>query len=145
VSKHGSLDLSQSADGGVYYVNPHDFESLALAAGEAKLYICRIDLTACKDKTDLLHRLAKALHLPSTFGFNWDALLDSLRDLGWLLGDGHALLIDHANDLRRAAAGDFETMIGILSDAANFAATQNRPFFAFLSLPDKVIKHTSRI
>ena len=70
---------------------------------------------------------------------NWDALVDSLRDLGWLHGVGHALLLDHANDLRQAAAKDFDTLLGILHDAASFAIGQNRPFFAFLSLPEHPI------
>jgi len=135
MSAEGALDLTHADDGGVYFVDAADFEALATAARQGKLYVCRADLEGCHDKSELLKRLAMALKLPSGFGQNWDALVDSLRDLGWLHGTGHALLLDHANDLRQAAAKDFDTLLGILHEAANFAIGQNRPFFAFLSLP----------
>jgi RNAse (barnase) inhibitor barstar len=139
MSAEGALDLTHADDGGVYFVDAADFEALATAAKQGKLYVCRADLEGCHDKSELLKRLAMALKLPSGFGQNWDALVDSLRDLGWLHGTGHALLLDHANDLRQAAAKDFDTLLGILHEAANFAIGQNRPFFAFLSLPEHPI------
>jgi RNAse (barnase) inhibitor barstar len=139
MSAEGSLDLTHADDGGVYFVEAADLDALATAAEEGKLYVCRADLEGCHDKSELLKRLATALKLPSGFGQNWDALVDSLRDLGWLHGTGHALLLDHANDLRQAAAKDFDTLLGILHEAANFAIGQNRPFFAFLSLPEHPI------
>jgi RNAse (barnase) inhibitor barstar len=139
MSAEGALDLTHADDGGVYFVDAADFEALATAARQGKLYVCRADLEGCHDKSELLKRLAMALKLPSGFGQNWDALVDSLRDLGWLHGAGHALLLDHANDLRQAAAKDFDTLLGILHEAANFAIGQNRPFFAFLSLPEHPI------
>jgi RNAse (barnase) inhibitor barstar len=139
VSAEGALDLTHADDGGVYFVDAADFDALAKAAKQGKLYVCRADLEGCQDKGELLKRLAAALKLPSGFGQNWDALVDSLRDLGWLHGVGHALLLDHANDLRQATAKDFDTLLAILHEAASFAIGQNRPFFAFLSLPEHPI------
>jgi Barstar (barnase inhibitor) len=144
MSAEGALDLTQAQDGGVYFVDAADFEALAAAAEEGHLYVCRADLAGCHDKAELLHRLAAALKLPAGFGQNWDALVDSLRDLGWLQGVGHALLLDHANDLRQAAAKDFDTLLGILHESASFAIGQNRPFFAFLSLPEHPIAFPSQ-
>lgn len=139
MSAEGALDLTHADDGGVYFVDAADFDALASAAKQGKLYVCRADLEGCHDKSELLKRLAIALKLPLGFGQNWDALVDSLRDLGWLHGAGHALLLDHANDLRQAAAKDFDTLLSVLHDAASFAIGQNRPFFAFLSLPEHPI------
>ncbi|GLQ51318.1 barstar family protein [Dyella flava] len=139
MSAEGALDLTQAHDGGVYFVDAADFEALAAAAEEGHLYVCRADLAGCHDKGELLRRLAIALKLPAGFGQNWDALVDSLRDLGWLHGVGHALLLDHANDLRQAAIKDFDTFLGILHESASFAMGQDRPFFAFLSLPEHPI------
>jgi hypothetical protein len=139
MTANGALDLTHADDGGVYFVDAADFDALAAAAKQGKLYVCRANLEGCHDKGDLLMRLAAALKLPAGFGQNWDALVDSLRDLGWLHGVGHALLLDHANDLRQAAAKDFDTLLGILHEAASFAIGQNRPFFAFLSLPEHPI------
>jgi hypothetical protein len=139
MSAEGALDLTQANDGGVYFVDAADFDALVAAAVQGNLYVCRADLAGCQDKGELLRRLASALKLPAGFGQNWDALVDSLRDLGWLHGVGHALLLDHANDLRQAATKDFDTLLGILHDAASFAIGQDRPFFAFLSLPEHPI------
>jgi RNAse (barnase) inhibitor barstar len=139
MSAEGALDLTQASDGGVYFVDAADFDALVAAAEEGNLYVCRADLAGCLDKSELLRRLATALKLPAGFGQNWDALVDSLRDLGWLHGVGHALLLDHANDLRQAASKDFDTLLAILHESASFAIGENRPFFAFLSLPEHPI------
>lgn len=139
MSAEGALDLTQADDGGVYFVDAADFDALATAALEGHLYVCRADLAGCHDKRELLRRLAAALKLPAGFGHNWDALVDSLRDLGWLQGIGHALLLDHVNDLRQGAVKDFDMLLGILHESASFAMGQHRPFFAFLSLPEHPI------
>jgi RNAse (barnase) inhibitor barstar len=145
VTTHGSLDLAHASDGGVYFVDTPDFEALAVAANQAKLTAYHVDLAGCLDKAELLRRIARALTLRADFGSNWDALLDGLRDAGQSPEHGLALLLDHAVDFRRAAPSDFEALVGILSDAGHFAMKQDRPFFAFIKLPDHVIKHSSRI
>lgn len=139
MSAEDALDLTQPGDGGVYFVDAADFDALAAAAKQGHLYVCRTDLAGCQDKDELLRRLAHALKLPASFGNNWDALVDSLRDLGWLHGVGHVLLLDHANDLRQAAAKEFDMLLRIFHEASAFAIGQNRPFFAFLSLPEHPI------
>ncbi|RUL78354.1 barstar family protein [Dyella choica] len=136
MSAEGALDLTQANDGGVYFVDAADFDAIVAAAEQGQLHVCRADLIGCHDKTELLRRLAASLSVPNGFGQNWDALLDSLRDLGWLQGSGHALLLDHANDLRQAGPKDFDTLLAILHESARFAIDQQRPFFAFLSLPE---------
>ena len=135
MSAEGALDLTQANDGGVYFVDAADFDALVAAAEQGQLYVCRADLAHCRDKPELLRRLAAALNVPNGFGQNWDALLDTLRDLEWLQGAGHVLLLDHASDLRQASLKDFDTLLAILHESARFAIDRNRPFFAFLSLP----------
>jgi RNAse (barnase) inhibitor barstar len=135
MSAEGALDLTQANDGGVYFVDAADFDALVAAAEQGQLYVCRADLAGCHDKGELLRRLAATLNVPNGFGQNWDALLDTLRDLEWLHGAGHVLLLDHASDLREAVPKDFDTLLAILHESARFAIDQQRPFFAFLSLP----------
>lgn len=130
------LDLSRPAMNGVYFVGIDDLERLARAAAGAELHVCRTDLAGCRGKDELLQRLAVSLRLPATFGHNWDALADCLRDLGWLPGWGHVLLFEHADQLRQADAGNYGILLGILDDAATFGGEHDRPWFAFLALPD---------
>lgn len=130
------LDLTRPAHDGVYFVGVDDLGRLARTAARDELGVCRIDLAGCQDKDELLRRLAISLQLPATFGHNWDALADCLRDLGWIPAWGHVLLFEHADELRRVAGADFDILLGILDDAATFGHDNDRPWFAFLALPD---------
>ncbi|MDE1895366.1 MAG: barstar family protein [Pseudomonadota bacterium] len=130
------LDLTRPLNSGVYFVAGSDLARLAARAARDALVARRIDLAGCHDKNQLLQRLATSLPLPATFGHNWDALADCLRDLGWLPGWGHVLLFEHCDELRRSAGADFDILLGILDDAATFGLDHDRPWFAFLALPD---------
>jgi RNAse (barnase) inhibitor barstar len=137
MSEHGfDLDLTKPTQSGVYFVGVNDIDRLARNASREELQVCRIDLAACHDKDELLRRLAVSLQLPPTFGHNWDALADCLRDLGWMPAWGYVLLFEHADELRRAAEADFNILLGILDDAATFGDDNDMPWFAFIALPD---------
>jgi RNAse (barnase) inhibitor barstar len=131
------IDFSRPAGNGVYVVGDDDLQALAMQAARDELQVRRIALDGCRDKTELLRRIAQALPLPASFGGNWDALADCLHDPRWAPGWGHALLFDHADELRRADERDFDILLGILDDAATFASELDRPFFALLSLPEQ--------
>ena len=129
-------DLTRPTQNGVYFVGASDLDRLARTALRDELHTCRMDLAGCHDKDELLRRLAVSLQLPATFGHNWDALADCLRDLHWIPAWGHVLLFAHADELRRAAEADYNILLGILDDAATFGAEHETPWFAFLALPD---------
>lgn len=126
--------LTRPAHNGVYFVGDADLDRLAAIAAREELAVCRTDLAHCRDKAELLRRLAVSLQLPEDFGDNWDALADCLRDLAWLPAWGHVLLLDHVDALRHDAPRDFDVLLGVFDDAATFAQEQDRPFFAILAL-----------
>lgn len=134
--RDAELDLTRPAQNGVYFVGTDDLARMARDAVRQELHVCRIDLAGCHDKGDLLHRLATSLQLPASFGHNWDALADCLRDLDWLPGWGHVLLFEHVDELRQAAPADYDILLGILDDAATFGGNHDMPWFAFLAMPD---------
>jgi RNAse (barnase) inhibitor barstar len=145
MSRHGfDLDLTKPTQSGVYFVGVSDLDRLARAAARDELCVCRTDLAGCQDKGELLRRLAASLRLPATFGHNWDALADCLRDLGWMPAWGYVLLFDHADELRQAAAADYGILLGILDDAATFGGDHDMPWFAFLALPDSAFDDDMR-
>jgi RNAse (barnase) inhibitor barstar len=131
------IDLRDAARSGAYPCTGDELDTLAADARRAGLLARRIDLRGCRDKHDLLARLAAALALPAHFGRNWDALADSLRDLAWLPAPGYALLFGHAVDLRRNAPADFAVLRELLAGAAAGWAARGVPFFAFLEWPDR--------
>ncbi len=129
-------DLTRPTQNGVFFVGVADLERLTRRAHADELHVGCTDLADCKDKHELLRRMAASLALPATFGHNWDALADCLRDLSWLPAWGHVLVFAHADALRRAAPADFDILLGVLDDAATFACDHDAPWFAFLALPD---------
>ena len=131
------LDLGDPLLAGVFFVTIDDIATLDEAVHDAGLLARRIDLTECTDKASLLALMSNALTLPEGRGRNWDALADSLRDLSWLRAPGYALLVDGVEHLRDADEASFDTLLALLEDASAEWATQEVPFWAFLSLPDE--------
>lgn len=123
-------DYEQS---GVFLVAPEDFAPFAAGAREAGLAVREVDLRDCRDKTALLERLAAELEFPAGFGANWDALLDSLRDLGWLPEGGVALLLAETAGLRDTSPADFAMLLEILDEAASSWRAAGLPFWAVMA------------
>jgi hypothetical protein len=129
--------LFDPALAGVHAVAQGDLTMLGLAARDAGLRTTTIELDHCTGKPVLLLRMATALDFPPGRGRNWDALSDSLRDLGWLEAPGgHALLFADAGDLRDAAPADYGTLLSILHEAVESWAGTDTPLWAFIGLPD---------
>lgn len=132
-----TIDLGDVARSGAWFVSDADLETLAAEGESSGLRARRVPLAGCRGKAELLARMAAALEFPPTFGGNWDALSDCLRDLGWLApARGTLLLFEHAVDLRDAAEPAFDALLDILEDAAVAWKARGAPFFAFLALPD---------
>ncbi len=70
------------------------------------------------DKPTVLDGFARGLRLPSWFGRNWDALLDSVRGLEGTDGRPVEIVWDHTSRLRDEAPGVYETALEILEEAA---------------------------
>jgi hypothetical protein len=130
------LGLEDPARSGVYFVDDGDLDALAAATRDTGLSLRRVDLSGCRDKRALLPRFAVALDIPGGRGHNWDGLADDLRDLGWIQGDGHVLLLEDAVALHDAPGTDFDTLLGILEDAATAWAARGIPFRVFIALPE---------
>ena len=128
------LGLHDLANAGVYAIGTADVGPLAATLRDAGLRVSRIDLLDVSDKRTLLARMSAQLDFPAGSGGNWDALLDNLRDLGWLKADGHALFLDQADSLRAGAGEAFDTLLEILDEASQFWADREVPFWAFIAL-----------
>ena len=130
------IDLNDAARNGVFFVTQDDIAALDSSAKATSLRRLPIDLHACTDKVSLLRHLDDALHFPASFGGNWDALSDSLRDLSWLDAKGYLLLIMHAETLRDADEAEFDIFTDILDEAAESWRVAGVPFFACIALPE---------
>lgn len=77
-------DFPHVAMSGVFRTSPSSAAKIADAAALAGFDVRRIDLHACRNKAEVIARIAEALEFPDWFGHNWDALADCLSDLNWL-------------------------------------------------------------
>lgn len=134
------IDLTDASRDGVFFVGADDLAPLATSGRAANLFIARLSLHGCRDKQALLDRLATALQLSKDFGYNWDALADSLRDLDWLQARGYVLQFEHADYLQQASAENFTTLLDILHEAAMAWRDVGVPFFALVALPDEAFE-----
>lgn len=128
------IGLDDPAQAGVFEVEAGDLPALAAAARDAGLLVRRIELDGCRDKQALLLRIGTVLDLPAGWGRNWDALMDALRDLGWLPAPGYVLLFEAAGGLQASRPHELETLVGILQEASQWWVADGVPFWAFLAL-----------
>ncbi len=119
---------------GVYRAPKRDMAALLVAAKTCGFAVYRIDLSAVRDKTTLMERLAVALQFPDWFGHNWDALADCLSDLSWLPAGGHVLLLEHCDDLQAAHAENFATALQVFAATADTWRTENIPFWVLIDV-----------
>lgn len=81
--------------------------------------VLTLDRAPVVDKATLLHALYQSGGYPAGFGFNWDALLDALRDLSWLEpAEGIALVWRHPDVLAARDPETAATFAEVLDEAA---------------------------
>lgn len=107
-------------------------ETIATAANAAGLRYLAADLQSVGSKAQLLAALATALHLPSYFGSNWDALADCLEDDDWIGPRGDVIVLAHAGAYRKAHAADWATLEEILGEAADYWRERHKPLWVFV-------------
>jgi hypothetical protein len=127
--------LADPAQGGAYFVDARENDSLADAARALDFRVVHIDLAGCDSKEEVLRRFALALQFPEWFGGNFDALGDSIGDLSWLRADGYLLLIENTDAWRLADDDNFATLLDILNEAAVVWGDQGVPFWSLMLLP----------
>ena len=81
------------------------------------LRLVEIDIKGCRNKSCVMQQFSEALLLPDTFGRNWDALIDVLRDLQATdIKQGLILMILGAESLHREAPEDYAVLRDILEE-----------------------------
>jgi RNAse (barnase) inhibitor barstar len=114
-----------------------------------RLGFCFVHLSGLQvvDKSSLLEVLAERLMFPSYFGHNWDALLDSLRDLEWIPAQGYIVLYENPSLLYQTTYEDLVTFLEIVISASEFWSDRQVPFHLFLTEGEALTKlqHDERI
>jgi RNAse (barnase) inhibitor barstar len=86
------------------------------------------DESPIANKEALLRALVQTQSLPKTFGFNWDALVDSLSNLEQPNATGYALILRQPSPLQTQSPEDYETFIEVLEEVSARWARSGVPF-----------------
>ena len=97
------------------------------ALRQAGWYVSVVDRAPILNKETLLHAFYQAGQFPGYFGFNWDALLDTLSDMEWI-GDvsGIAMVWRNPTVLATQDPGVFNTFCEVLAEANSARWRNNR-------------------
>lgn len=93
-----------------------------------------IDASGIGSKEALLDAVASALDFPDYFGSNWDALDECLRDLSWLPGNHHVLVVRGARQLWSTSPEPAGALVEAWLGAAGRWAEQNVGFHLVFEL-----------
>lgn len=120
-----------AADAPAFVAVPVDVlraRDLRLALQAAGWYVSTLDRAPVYDKPTLMHALYQSGEYPAGFGFNWDALLDALRDLAWLAeARGVAFVWRHPDVLEARAGDDARTFREVVEEASAHRAAHGYP------------------
>ncbi len=99
------------------------------------LTVTRLTGDSVATKAEFLARVARDLDFPDYFGHNWDAFADCLGDFAAGSESGRLLILEHFDELARAAPRDWRTALTILKRAAEEWQLTSPPLTVVLIMP----------
>lgn len=127
MSDTSAFAVIEARHSGVYQA-PANVLALRRAAAAAGLIWLDMPLAAVNNKQQFLALCKLQMKLPPHFGENWDALADCLRDFEWLKAKGYVLHLSDGARFAKASAGDYQTALAVLGEAAEFWKSKKTPF-----------------
>lgn len=131
--------FESTEESGVYYLLPAHQGSAVDAAQKKGLLVLTVEIAARANKDQALEQLGAALHFPTWYGANFDALFDCLTDPDWQPGRGHVIMIKGMIDLRATNPDDFATMIEVFQAATEARREAASPFWVLIDTPARGI------
>lgn len=127
--------LTEPGRAGVFQLvsDPREFARIAADAG---LAVFRIDIGHAHEKADFLAGVAETLRFPLGFGGNWDAFLDSLRDLSWIDAPGWVVILEKSKHFCAGHPREFAEAMEVMAEAAEFWQGEGRPLWTLVSGPE---------
>ena len=118
------------------YLAPDDTQALRAAVEAAALGWHELNLGRVGNKREFLTACAKGLRFSRSFGGNWDALADCLKDLGADL----VANLKNCDAFAEAAPEDYATALEVFQDAAEFWAQRGSTFVALVDVEPEDVK-----
>lgn len=127
--------LTDAGKAGVFHLTA-DPRELAEAAAAAGLAVYRLDIGHAHDKGDFLRDVSQAMKFPATFGNNWDAFADCLKDLSWADGKGWVVILEKSKHFCAGHHHEFKEAMDIMDEAAEHWRKQGKPLWTLIGGPD---------
>lgn len=124
--------LGNVDEAGIYRLGC-SIEALRESVAASKLMLLEVDLSEVQGKGAFLAALADAIHAPSWFGHNFDALADALVDLSWLDAPGYVLLLTGGGAERCLNPADRDVVEEIFAATVEYWREDAKPFWIFFS------------
>ncbi|MFJ3705328.1 MULTISPECIES: barstar family protein [Streptomyces] len=90
-------------------------------------FVTRLDGREMRDTDSVFQQFYDGLRLPDHFGWNWNALLDCLRDLAWLPADHYVLIVQAADEALPCDVAGRRLLFGTLLRAGRRWSSTRRP------------------
>jgi RNAse (barnase) inhibitor barstar len=126
--------FGNAAAAGVHHLPHGSLDMLLAGAKAAGCLVLLVDLSAARNKEEMLTAVAKGLRFPGWFGHNWDALTDSLLDMGWLPATGYVIILEHCDGVHGRAEADFVALMQVLQAAAVTWREDDVPFWCLVDM-----------
>lgn len=120
---------------GVYLV-PEDAAALRAAAEAETIAWHELNLGRVGNKREFLAACAKGLRFSRSFGGNWDALADCLKDLA----ADFVVNFRNCEPFAAGAADDYATALEVFQDAADFWRERGSTFVALVDVEPEGVK-----
>ncbi len=131
--------FESTEESGVYYLLPAHQGSAVDAAQKKGLLVLTVEIAARANKDQALEQLGAALHFPTWYGANFDALFDCLTDPDWQPARGHVIMIKGVIELRATNPDDFATLIEVFQAATEARREAASPFWVLIDTPARGI------
>ena len=128
--------LARVADAGVDFLPEDDVDELLEAAAVNRFPCLRVNLAGCTGKADLLLRIAGVFAVPPHVVQDWDQLAPALERLRLADSAGQVLVLEHSEDLRAAALGEFKAAMEALQAVSADWAARDLAFWSFVVLDE---------
>jgi hypothetical protein len=93
-------------------------------------------MSAVSSKLQFFDAVGKAVSFPASWGRNWDAFDDCLKDLTWLSGRWYMCLLEDCERFALSSPEEFRTATEIIAGASDYWWERRVPFHLFLTGAD---------
>ena len=125
--------FGSNSNSGLYSTdNVKSIRAIKKAAINNGLDYVYIDLKRVSNKESLLKAVARALHFPSYFGMNWDALNDCLKDMSWKPAAGYVVVLDNFRSVSEHLNTEVQIVRSIFESSAEYWREKKAPFYIIL-------------